>query len=222
MCCDTAFLCNAQGSETAKEGGVSCVGQACAQQLRSTDLGGAWKAWNRNNDKHAAFFVLCFTIQSCEKCLLRRLQMNVKCQAYQQQTQCNTTHNSTLYITPVQALVETLRMAQQASDSQGQAHALAAMCSLFGGVAPGSPGLPEDGLASVKLGSHHLQLLRLLRRWGACDLHCHLNDLCIRVSKCVFRRPCVPYKTHAHSFIMIWRTETASMYHPQALFKLIL
>ncbi|MEW5312226.1 MAG: hypothetical protein WDW38_003873, partial [Sanguina aurantia] len=64
----------------------------------------------------------------------------------------------------IQALVETLRMAQQASDSQGQAHALAAMCSLFGGVAPGSPGLPEDSLASVKLGSHHLQLLRLLHR----------------------------------------------------------
>jgi len=64
----------------------------------------------------------------------------------------------------VAALNEALRLAQQHNDQWCLLHGLAGLCRLLSCAAPGAPGLPAETLTSLKHGSLHVQLLRLLRR----------------------------------------------------------
>lgn len=75
----------------------------------------------------------------------------------------------------VAALKEALRLAQQHNDQRCLLHGLAGLCRLLSCAAPGAPGLPPETLTSLKHGSLHVQLLRLLRRC-ACR-HCCMGAI---------------------------------------------
>ena len=75
------------------------------------------------------------------------------------------------------ALNEALRLAQQHNDQWCLLHGLAGLCRLLGCAAPGAPGLPAESLVSLKHGSLHVQLLRLLRRQVVPGVVC---SVCVR------------------------------------------
>lgn len=69
----------------------------------------------------------------------------------------------------VHSINETLRMAQQSADHPTLQHTLAVLCGLLADAPCTAPELPEAGahasLLPLRCGAHHMQLLRLLRRW---------------------------------------------------------